>query len=119
MNRGGRGREGENYWRRSVERKHHFSTDSSTTFFFLNFPNSHGEYEMLKLFQRWARVKEVFISRRLNRWGRRFGFVRFFYVENAVRLERDLDSLYIGNRKLNVNLPRYQRDRYGRKSKSL
>jgi len=82
---------------------------------FFKFSDSHGEYEMLKLFQRWARVKEVFISRRLNRWGRRFGFVRFFYVENAMRLERDLDSLYIGNRKLYVNLPRYQRDRYGRK----
>jgi len=70
---------------------------------------------MLKLFQRWARVKEVFISRRMIWWGRRFGFIRFFYVENVVRLERDLDSLYIGNKKLYVNLPRYQRDRYGRK----
>ena len=70
---------------------------------------------MLKLFQRWARVKEVFISRRLNRWGRRFGFVRFFTVDNAVSLERDLDRYYIGNRKLYVNLPRYQRDGYERK----
>jgi len=70
---------------------------------------------MLKLFQRWARVKEVFISRRLNRWGRRFGFVRFFNVDNAVRLERELDRCYIGNRKLHVNLPRYKREGYERK----
>ena len=65
---------------------------------------------MFKLFQRWARDKEVFISRRLNRWGRRFDFVRFFNVNNAASLERDLDLCYIGNRKLYVNLPRYQRD---------
>ena len=95
-----------------MERKQHSSSNSSTTFFFSNFPDSHGEYDMLKLFQRWARVKEVFISRRLNRWGRRFGFVRFFNVENAVSLERDLDRCYIGNRKLYVNLSRYKRDGY-------
>jgi len=39
-------------------------------------------------------VKEVFISRRVNRWGRRFGFVRFFDVENVVRLEKELDRTY-------------------------
>jgi len=112
---GRRGRVGEKSWRRSVERKYYSSSSSSTTFFFSNFPDSHGEYDMLKLFQRWARFKEVFISRRLNRWGRRFGFVRFFNVENVVSLERDLDRCYIGNRKLYVNLPRYHRDGYERK----
>jgi len=54
-------------------------------------------------------VKEVFISRRLNRWGRRFGFVRFFEVSNAGRLEKELDNIYIGHRKLHVNVPRYRR----------
>jgi len=51
-----------------------------TTFFFANFPNGYGEMDMIKIFRRWARVKEVFIARRLNKWGRRFGFVRFFEV---------------------------------------
>jgi len=72
---------------------------------------------MLKLFQKWARVKEVIISKRLNRWGRRFGFVRFFDVGDFVSLERELDRCYIGNMKLHVNLPRYRREgleRYGR-----
>jgi len=64
---------------------------------------------MIKIFKRWARVKEVFISRRLNKWGRRFGFVRFFEVRNVGRLERDLDQIYIGNKKLHVNILRYRR----------
>jgi len=72
-------------------------------FFFSNFSNGFGELDMIKVFQRWARVKEVFISRRLNKWGRRFGFVRFFYVRNVGRLERELDQIYIGNMKLFVN----------------
>ena len=106
---------GEKYWRGTVERKQYPSSSSSTMFFFSNFPDSHGEYDMFKLFQRWARIKEVFISRRLNWWGRRFGFVRFFNVNNAASLERDLDQCYIGNRKLYVNLPRYQKDEFERK----
>ena len=47
--------------------------------------------------------------------GRRFGFVRFFNVDNAVSLERDLDRCYISNRKLYVNLPSYKREGYERK----
>ena len=80
-----------------------------TTFFFANIPNGYGEVDMFKIFRRWARVKEVFISRRLNKWGRRFGFVRFFEVRNVGRLGRDLDQIYIGNKKLHVNIPRYRR----------
>jgi len=43
------------------------------TFFFANFPNRYGGVDMIKIFRRWIRVKEVFISRRLNKWSRRFG----------------------------------------------
>jgi len=80
-----------------------------TTFFFSNFSNGFGEMGMLKIFQRWTRVKEVFISRRLNWWGRRFGFVRFFDVRKVGKLERELDQIYVGNTKLNVNIPKYHR----------
>jgi len=60
------------------DRKSHKSSNNFTTLFFSNFPNGFGELDMIKIFQRWARVKEVFISHRLNKWGRRFKFVRFF-----------------------------------------
>ena len=66
---------------------------------------------MLKLFQKWVRVKEVFISKQLSRWGRRFGLVRFFDVGNVVSLEKKLDRYFIGNMKLHVNLPKYRRER--------
>jgi len=67
---------------------------------------------MFKVFQKWVRVKEVFISRRPNKWGRRFGFVRFLDVQNVGRLERELDQVYIGNRKLFVNTPKYRRQQF-------
>lgn len=48
---------------------------------------------MYKIFQRWERVKEVFISRRLNKWERIFGFVRFFEVENVGCLEKEHEAI--------------------------
>ena len=86
-----------------------YGTGDATTFFFSNFSNGFGELDMHKIFQKWARVKEVFIARRLNKGGRRFGFVRFFEVGNAARLEKELDQIFIGNVKLHVNVPRYRR----------
>ena len=86
------------------------SSKSYFTFFFSNFPSTHGEYDILKIFQRWARVKEVFISGRRNRWERRSGFVIFFTVPNELRLEKELDQIYIGNMRLYVNLPKYRRN---------
>ncbi|XP_068503604.1 uncharacterized protein [Phaseolus vulgaris] len=85
------------------------SFNNVTTFFFSNFPDNYGEYDMVKVFQRWARVKEVFISRRMNRWGRRYGFVRLFNVANVRGLEREMDQAWVGNMKLYVNIPRYRR----------
>ncbi|XP_068477286.1 uncharacterized protein [Phaseolus vulgaris] len=102
-----------------AERRNHSYANSFTTFFLSNFPDSHGKRDMLEVFQKWARVKEVFISRRRNRWGRRFGFVRFFGVRNAASLERDLDSCFVGNMKLYVNIPRYRRDGLGSKGNAF
>jgi len=82
---------------------------SSTTFFFSHFPLAYGEYDLWKIFARWGRVIDVFISQRLNRWGQRFGFVRFLGVNDSRKLESQLDNIRIGNWKLHVNLPKYRR----------
>ena len=34
--------------------------------------------------------------------------MRFFEVRNAGNLERELDQIYVGNRKLYVNIPKYR-----------
>jgi len=59
------------------------------------------------IFQRWGAIEEVFISRKVNCWGNRFDFVRFWDVKNSVKLERELDAIRIGIVKLFVNFPRY------------
>ena len=81
----------------------------ATTFFFSRFPEDHSELDLWRIFQRFGRVVEVFIAKRRNRWGRRFGFVRFLVVSDKKKMETDLDKIYIGNLKMYVNLPRYKR----------
>jgi len=85
--------------------------NNETTFFFSNFPNNFGEYDMWKIFQRWGRLKEVFISRRLDRKGRRFGFVRFWNVKHQGQLESELDAIRIGNIKMQVNIARFSKEK--------
>jgi len=104
----------EEHWIREADLKAATSVNksgegNSSTFFFSNFLDSHGEYDMFRIFKKWARVKKVFISRRLNRWGRTFGFVRFYPIPNEAKLEKQVDQVYIGNLKLYVNLPKYRR----------
>jgi len=94
---------GQGYGRNNARR----NDNDFFTFFFSNFPHGYGESDMVKIFQKWTRVKEIFISRRLNKWGRRFCFVRFLDVKNVRRLEGELDHIFIGNRKLHVNIPKY------------
>jgi len=61
-------KEREGHRRKPEEHRNFSSVNNFSTFFFSNFPGGFGEYDMLKIFQKWARVKEVFISKRLNRW---------------------------------------------------
>jgi len=80
-----------------------------TTYFFSHFPINYGKNDTWRVFQRWGRVSEVFIPRRLDKWGHRYGFVRFYDVKEIQKLQHDLDSIYIGSTKLHVNIPRYAR----------
>ena len=49
------------YGGHGYDRKSHKPTYDFRTFFFSNFPNGFGELDMIKVFQKRARVKEVFI----------------------------------------------------------
>jgi len=59
--------------------------ERGTPFFFSNFPFDLKESDLWKIFRRWGRVSDVFISRRLNIKKQRFGFVRFLGVQNVYR----------------------------------
>ncbi|XP_028242215.1 uncharacterized protein LOC114420549 [Glycine soja] len=82
-----------------------------SSFYFTRFPEDATEDELWKIFRRAGDVREVFISNKRNRNGRRYGFVRFIGVDNVQQLERRLDNIVLGGLKLYVNIPKYERGR--------
>lgn len=82
---------------------------ADTSFYLTNFPNEFQEMDLWKLFQCWGRVLDVIVFRKLNARKQRIGFVRFHGVRDAITLERQLDSIWIGTWKLQTNIPKYRR----------
>ncbi|MCI20237.1 RNA-binding protein 25-like [Trifolium medium] len=84
-----------------------------TTYYFSEFPDHFGAWEMLKVFQHYGDIQEVVIPAKRNKLGRRFGFARFCYVHDEERFGVELDNIIIGRDKIFVNTPRFQRERRG------
>lgn len=82
----------------------------ANTFYFSEFPDNSGYREMWDVFQRFGKVVEVVIPNKKNRRGKRFGFVRFLGVKEPKQFAARLDKIFIGNQKMFVNIPRYQKD---------
>ena len=80
-----------------------------TSFYFTHFPDEANEELLWRHFKKWGDVREVYIAKRLNKDGRRYGFVRFKGVSDAKGLEVRLDNIFINDCKLFVNLPRFER----------
>jgi len=68
-------------------------SQEGTSFFFSNFPFDLRESDLWKIFRRWGRVSDLFISNRLNIKKQRFRFVRFQGVQNIRELEFHLNSI--------------------------
>jgi len=66
----------------------HHLDNSTTSFFFTHFPDNLGHLDLWKLFDRFGRVGEVFLPSKRDKWGRRFGFVKFKEVSNEEELSR-------------------------------
>ncbi|KAK7396045.1 hypothetical protein VNO78_16754 [Psophocarpus tetragonolobus] len=76
---------------------------ANQTLFFTNFPESFGKYVFRKLFALGGRVTNIFIlvrdKVRRKQDGQKYGFVTFEAVRDVRRLEKKLDSIWIGKGK--------------------
>jgi hypothetical protein len=79
----------------------------ATSFFFTNFPEEALADDLWKMFARFGRVGEVYIPQKLNKWGCRFGFVKYMEVKDVGELERCLGDIWMGTFKLRVNISRF------------
>jgi hypothetical protein len=81
----------------------------ATSFFISNFPDAATTGELWKLFQKFGRVGEVYIPKKVDKKGRRFGFVKFKEVNDVEALCDSMKEVWMGSFKLWVNLARFQR----------
>jgi len=82
----------------------------STSFFFTKFPESANRSDLWKLFAKFGYVGEVFLPKKLDKWGRRFGFVKYKEVLNVEALAARLENVWFDNVRLKVNLARFGRE---------
>uniref|UniRef100_A0A0R0JWP7 RRM domain-containing protein n=1 Tax=Glycine max TaxID=3847 RepID=A0A0R0JWP7_SOYBN len=63
-------------------------------------------------FKQVGDVREIFISRKRNRNGKRYGFVRFKGLRDVHQVEKKLDSMIFGGLKMYVNTPKFGRAKW-------
>lgn len=86
------------------------------TFFFTEFPDDFFAKEMWSIFLKYGDVNEVVIPNKRDKRGQRFGFVRFANVRDPATFAVKLDNIIIGRQKLFVNISRFQRDVWEKRS---
>ncbi|CAK8543276.1 unnamed protein product [Lathyrus sativus] len=68
--------------------------------------------EMYEEFQCYTHIDEVIISFKRDIRGRRYDFVRFFYVKDEDLLAVKLNNIFIDRKKMFVNVLRFQRKQH-------
>lgn len=81
----------------------------SMSFYITNFPHKITSKEIYNRCMEFGVVSDAFVSNRLSKAGKRFGFVRFIKVGNADKLLNDLRSIWFGNFKLFADIEKYGR----------
>jgi hypothetical protein len=110
-----RKREGGKHWVEKFQNKNPESigyrnnVGRTTSFFITNFPTETTSTELWKIFSRYWKVGEVYIPAKLDKAGRKFGFVRFEDVENYQYLLSKIEETWIGTYKIRANLPKFKR----------
>jgi hypothetical protein len=81
----------------------------ATSFFFTNFPEEVKAIDLWPRFAKYGRVGEVFIPAKVDKQGKRFGFVKYRDVSDAKELLRCISNIWIDSFKLRVNLSKFSR----------
>ncbi|KAL8479199.1 hypothetical protein ACS0TY_026174 [Phlomoides rotata] len=79
------------------------------TFFFTNFPPDCSSEELCGRFNEIGNVRDLFIPTKLDKVGRKYGFVRFGENINNVQMEIDLNNIWLGSYKLQANISKFTR----------
>ncbi|KAK9070801.1 hypothetical protein SSX86_011203 [Deinandra increscens subsp. villosa] len=74
------------------------------SFFISSFPESTSVADLWKVAQHLGRMEDAFISRKRRFNNECFGFIHFKGVNDVPKMERRLNELYVGGRRLKANI---------------
>ncbi|XVF13782.1 hypothetical protein REPUB_Repub08aG0237200 [Reevesia pubescens] len=78
-----------------------------TTIFVNNLPQKASSSWVAKVFRKFGKIVDVFISQKRSRWGKKIGFVRFRSLGEAKRAIWNLNEVFFLDQKIGVNLARF------------
>ncbi|CAH1426155.1 unnamed protein product [Lactuca virosa] len=98
-------------WKIANKKKSGWNVDNvSTPFFFTNFLVDMDNKQLWSICEKYGRVSDVYIARKLSKAGKRFAFGRFLRVQDEKRLELKLQDLWIGSSHVFVSLAKFGRE---------
>ncbi|KAI3750934.1 hypothetical protein L2E82_21855 [Cichorium intybus] len=81
----------------------------TTTFFVTNLPVSCSSSILWKSLMKYGYSVDAFVPEKKNKAGCVFAFVRFIKIQNVGAMVNTLNKVFIGGRKIQVNVAKYQR----------
>ncbi|KAK2426552.1 hypothetical protein QL285_025211 [Trifolium repens] len=104
-------REKEEREREEKRRGYVYKVDkNSISFFVSNFPDEFNVGDLWKIFAHYGSVGDVYIPNKVDKWGKKFAFVKFKEVKEVDELSRRLEDVWSGTFKLRVNKARFGRN---------
>ncbi|GAU18663.1 hypothetical protein TSUD_124960 [Trifolium subterraneum] len=97
----------------------HNVDQSSISFFVTNFPDNSTVEELWKVFAKYGRLGDVYIPSKVDKWGKKFAFVKFREVKEEGVLSQNLKDVWLGSFKLRINKSRFERKEDEKKKKEL
>ncbi|KAL4584479.1 hypothetical protein LXL04_009081 [Taraxacum kok-saghyz] len=83
----------------------------TTSFFVSGFSDHSKKGDLLRCFEKFGKVVDVFMGTRKDKAGRNFAFIKFGSSCNKRTLECEMQGVECGGKKLAVNLAKYGRNR--------
>jgi len=83
---------------------------TTISFFFTNFLDHAKNTDLWRAFAEFGYVGELFVPHKVDRWGRRFSFMKYKEVVPVEGLEAHLRDVWLWDMKLKVNLARFGRE---------
>ncbi|KAJ9557474.1 hypothetical protein OSB04_012088 [Centaurea solstitialis] len=80
------------------------------TFYITNLADLVSEADIWKVFIRIGKIVDLYVAKKRNKQGCRFGFARFLGISDLKGFEGKLNNTWVGGQRLLANVARFKRD---------